>query len=50
MKEEVQGLRQHAENLETILRNVSLQLEHVELEIGNQMEQYERSNDEKIYL
>jgi chromosome segregation ATPase len=50
MKEKVQELQQHAENLETDLRNVNLQLEHVELEKRTLMEQYEKLNDEKMNL
>lgn len=50
MKEKVHEARQHAENLETDLRNVNIQLEHVELEKRTLMEQYEKLNDERINL
>jgi hypothetical protein len=50
IKEEVQELRQHAENLETDSSNVNLRLEHVELEKRTLMEQYEELNDEKMNL
>jgi len=50
MKEKVHEAQQHAENLETDLRNLNIQLEHVELEKRTLMEQYEKLNDERINL
>jgi chromosome segregation ATPase len=47
MKEKVQEKRQHAENLETDLRNVNIQLGQAELEKRALIEQYEKLNDEK---
>jgi chromosome segregation ATPase len=50
MKDKVLEIRQHAENLETDLRNVSIQLEQAELEKRTLIERYEKLNDEKVRL
>jgi chromosome segregation ATPase len=50
MKEKVQDIWQHTENLETDLRNVNIQLEQAELEKRTLIERYETLNDEKVRL
>jgi len=50
MKENLHEAQQYAENLETDLLNMNIQLEHVELEERTLMEQYEKLNDERINL